>query len=188
MPENHAKQTNAELRSSSCDPAVGAAKVHRGLMRDKSGPAPNTKHGPCTHHQHCFLHSDLYFVSTNSFDQHPSMNKTLATAAAAAITGAAAYSIITWRHISTIDTSNVSFTDSNPDSFQTSESVTSIINPKGHVSANDSRSITVKPHHSHTDEVILARFMNGFFGGYVFAIERTILRTMRLNLVNFSCE
>jgi hypothetical protein len=59
----------------------------------------------------------------------------------------------------------------------TSRSLHQIINPRHHISATDSRLITLSKTEigNLTDEEILSRFLRGFFGGWVFWPERGVI-------------
>jgi hypothetical protein len=46
----------------------------------------------------------------------------------------------------------------------------------------------VKVPHGLTDEIILARYVKGFFGGYVFTPESIILKALRLDFTSFIGE
>ncbi|KAI8935570.1 hypothetical protein NX059_008139 [Plenodomus lindquistii] len=76
-------------------------------------------------------------------------------------------------------------TESIPDSLDHGQAV-AIVNPKRHVQIQDSRHITIKIPQSISHEEILARFIQGFFGGHVFAPERSVLRTVRTEITHFA--
>ncbi len=91
--------------------------------------------------------------------------------------------------ISTISASDVIVTDSSPASLLESRSYCSVVNPRGHIGRHDTRTIVVtlpasKAHCS--DEQILASFVKGFFGGWVFTPERLLFQFLRPSLVQFS--
>lgn len=55
----------------------------------------------------------------------------------------------------------------------------------------DCRSITIEippQHQDVSDEVLLAKFVKGFFGGAVLSIERTVLQIMGINMVHLNSE
>jgi hypothetical protein len=56
------------------------------------------------------------------------------------------------------------------------------LNPRNHVSATDSRLITLSKTEigNLTDEEILSRFLKGFFNGYIFLPEKGIISLFRL--------
>ena len=74
-----------------------------------------------------------------------------------------------------------------PKSFAHSVAV-SAVNPYHHITIDDTRSALVSVQHSLSHEQVLAKFLVGFFGGKVFAPERTALGFMRRQLVNFDGE
>lgn len=114
------------------------------------------------------------------------MNKILTTSAAVALAAAGTYSFITWRSICLVDARSIIATENAPETFKQSKSVKSIANPKGHFSHYDTRTVTIRVPRDTTDEVILARFVKGFFGGYVLAPEGLVLGTLRKKIVNHS--
>lgn len=66
-----------------------------------------------------------------------------------------------------------------------------VVNPRRYVGHNDSRTVVIELPPSKaawSDEQILAGFVQGFFGGWVFTPERIILQTVRRRLVDFSRE
>lgn len=71
-----------------------------------------------------------------------------------------------------------------PDSFANSIAV-STVNPHRHITFDDSRSVIVPVSKYLTHEQILAKFLAGFFGGYVFAPEAIALRLLGKQFVNF---
>jgi len=70
-----------------------------------------------------------------------------------------------------------------PRSLEDSATNKNIVNPDNHVHLDDSREVRLFLDRALSDEQILARFVKGFFGGWVFAPERVILRTMQMRLV-----
>ncbi|QRD02603.1 hypothetical protein JI435_113590 [Parastagonospora nodorum SN15] len=70
-----------------------------------------------------------------------------------------------------------------PDSFAESKWV-KIANPDDHVTINDTRHITIRVSKTISDEEILARFVKGFFGGHVLAIERGLLKAKNKELTD----
>lgn len=74
-------------------------------------------------------------------------------------------------------------------SLRNSRTVRELINIKNHQSIVNSLTIELEippQHEDVADEVLLASFTRGFFGGLVLAPERTLLQTLRLNLVRFT--
>lgn len=57
-----------------------------------------------------------------------------------------------------------------------------IVNPRNHIAMKDSYSINLAKHEimNLNDEEILARFINGFFGGWIFTPERTLFAILGL--------
>lgn len=131
------------------------------------------------------LYSILTFSTITSFFTSLSMSRTLATSLAIAVATACTYSLFTLHHISSISPRNIKSTKTISEIFQNSKSVKSIVNPKNHIAHNSSRSISVTVPKDVSDETILARFVQGFFGGYVLAPERSVLGLLRLNLVGY---
>ena len=92
------------------------------------------------------------------------------------------------RQISAVPTSKITVADAVPPSFLRSKAF-SIVNPRGYAGSNDTRSVVIElpqSKASESDEQILANFVEGFFGGWVFAPERLMLQALRRKLVNFS--
>ncbi|KAF2262392.1 hypothetical protein CC78DRAFT_618620 [Lojkania enalia] len=114
------------------------------------------------------------------------MSRIFAKSAAVAATAAGAYISLTWYKLSLVDTRTIASRTAGPGLFRISRSTTSIINPQGNQTLESSRSITINVPRSVSDEVLLAKFVKGFFGGYVFAPEATILWVLRANFVRFS--
>lgn len=79
------------------------------------------------------------------------------------------------------------FTDA-PESFKQSKSIRHVVNLRNHPTVGDSRYITVNlPSRwkDVSDEFLLAKFSEGFFGGLVIAPERVGLQIVKPNWVNF---
>jgi hypothetical protein len=64
----------------------------------------------------------------------------------------------------------------------TSDSLHHIVNPRNHISATDSRRIILSKTEvgNLTDEEILARFLRGFYGGWIFAPEKALIGALRV--------
>lgn len=75
-----------------------------------------------------------------------------------------------------------------PSTFEKSKSVSEIVNFKDHVHHSDWRYITldIPAQHDVPDEVLLAKFVKGFFGGAVLRPERLTLQMLGIELVHFS--
>ncbi|KAJ9624616.1 hypothetical protein H2204_010798 [Knufia peltigerae] len=96
------------------------------------------------------------------------------------------------RSISSVPTSDMR-TGAAPSSFLKSKTHLAVVNPRDHRGLTDSRSITFKlppSRRSWSDEQILATFVQGYFGGWVFTPERRLLGLvdclLRRQLVGFS--
>ncbi|KIW12909.1 hypothetical protein PV08_08096 [Exophiala spinifera] len=96
--------------------------------------------------------------------------------------------------LSSVPTSNTR-TESPPPSFVQSQTHLSVVNPRDHKGVTDSRSITFKlppSRQSWSDEQILATFVQGYFGGWVFTPERRLLGLLnillRRRIVGFSSK
>lgn len=59
------------------------------------------------------------------------------------------------------------------------------VNPNAHVSIHDTRYVSLEIPAKLSDEEVLARFVKGFFGGYVFGPERAILQAVRKDITQF---
>lgn len=64
----------------------------------------------------------------------------------------------------------------------------STVNPRRHITINDTRSVIAPVSNNLSHEQILAKFFSGFFGGYVLAPERVALRLLGQQLVKFKGE
>lgn len=60
-----------------------------------------------------------------------------------------------------------------------------IVNPNQHIPIHDSRQTTLQVPLALSHQQILARFTKGFFGGHVFAPERSILRLVHKEISHF---
>jgi hypothetical protein len=78
----------------------------------------------------------------------------------------------------------ISGTHTIPSSLATSVAV-KITNPHNHIPIHDTRNATISVPKSLSDEVILAHFVKGFFGGHVFRLERGALRGMKKEITGF---
>jgi hypothetical protein len=79
-------------------------------------------------------------------------------------------------------TRTIRTSDSLSPTCSNSHSLRHIVNPRNHVSATDSRLITLSKTEigNLTDEEILSRFLKGFFNGYIFLPEKGIISLFRL--------
>ncbi|KAH7000469.1 hypothetical protein EDB80DRAFT_724019 [Ilyonectria destructans] len=115
--------------------------------------------------------------------------KIITSSVCAALVVGGTYGYFVHRRIRTTDPKKITTFDTIPDSLQQSLSVTEIVNAKQHHQMADSRFITIEippEHQNMTDEVLLARFTKGFFGGLVIAPERIALQIFRPKFLNFS--
>ncbi|KPM34800.1 hypothetical protein AK830_g11771 [Neonectria ditissima] len=116
-------------------------------------------------------------------------SRVIASSVLAALAAGGTYGFLVHRRISATDASKITIFDTTPDSFQQSLSVSEIVNARKHQQVEDSRFITLEipPQHQHiTDEVLLARFAKGYFGGLVLSPERILLKAIGLNLTKFT--
>lgn len=108
-----------------------------------------------------------------------------ATAALIAISGTA-YSFTIYKRLSLTNRSLITTTETVADSFRTSATIRNFVNPHGHVACEDSRSITLSASAGSkvpSEEVLLSKFVNGFFGGRVFSLERIGLQLLNRQIV-----
>ena len=115
--------------------------------------------------------------------------KILATSLVAVVTAGGAYAFTVQRRVSLVDPKLITRFESIPESFEKSRSVSEVVNARKHTYKCDSRYITLDipaQHHDVPDEVLLAKFIRGYFGGAVIGPERMTLQTVGLNLVHFS--
>ncbi|UZP35546.1 hypothetical protein NXS19_003362 [Fusarium pseudograminearum] len=117
--------------------------------------------------------------------------KIIATSFVAAVTAGGVYSFTVSRRVSLVDKNLITRSENIPESFISSKSAGEILNAKKHVYHSDWRFITldIPPEYEEvSDQVLLAKFVKGFFGGAVLRPERLILQTVGLDLVRFSKE
>lgn len=113
----------------------------------------------------------------------------IATGLLAAATAGGAYAFNVRSRIEGANAGPITCRGGISDAFKFSKTVHELANPRRHQSAADSYSITldIPPQHRQvSDQVLLARFVRGFFGGYVLGPERVALQTLGRTLVNFS--
>jgi hypothetical protein len=115
------------------------------------------------------------------------MHKTFTAFTAVALTATSSYFLFVYHRLSPISTYRISSSSEIPASLKHSKS-TSITNPQNHIPITDTRSITLLLPRHLSDEEILARFVGGFFGGYVFAPERTALKMIRKEITSLECR
>ncbi|KAF4450315.1 hypothetical protein F53441_6598 [Fusarium austroafricanum] len=116
--------------------------------------------------------------------------KILATSLVAVVTAGGIYGYTIQKRVSIIDRNLITrFSDQVPEKFKRSRSVSEVVNARQHMSNSDSRFITLDipaEHRDVSDEVLLAKFIKGYFGGPVIMPERVALSAVGLTLVNFS--
>lgn len=104
------------------------------------------------------------------------------------VTAAGTYAYAINRKISHIDQSQITSYADIPDAFIQSNSVKNLVNPRNHQRMADSHYMTIDvpaKFHDISDEVLLAQFVKGFFGGVVIAPERMTLQTFKFDLVHY---
>ncbi|EXM22506.1 hypothetical protein RAB80_003286 [Fusarium oxysporum f. sp. vasinfectum] len=115
--------------------------------------------------------------------------KILATSLVAVVTAGGVYGYSIQKRVSKVDRNLITRFNTVPEKFQKSRSVSEVVNAKQHIYDSDSRYITldIPPQHRDvSDEVLLAKFVKGYFGGAVIRPERVALSTLGMTLVNFS--
>jgi hypothetical protein len=107
----------------------------------------------------------------------------LSTVVALAATGI--YNILLVRNaISLVPTQRIISDERIPQSFDQSLA-SKITNPKNHPPIHDTRHLSIRVAKNLSDEEILAHFVKGFFGGFVFRPERSILRATGIAITDF---
>lgn len=107
-------------------------------------------------------------------------------AAAASATAAGYYAYRVYRNTTAIDTPIIA-SRSIPDSLRQSWTVKELINRNNHPAVMDSQYTELAARFREVpDKVLLARFLRGFFGGYVFGPERVALQAVGIDLVHMS--
>ena len=117
--------------------------------------------------------------------------KILTTSFVAAVTAGGVYSFTVSQRVSLVNKSLVTRSTDIPETFKNSRSAAEIVNARKHVYHSDWRWITLDipaEHRDVSDEVLLAKFVKGFFGGAVLRPERLVLQAAGLNLVRFSSK
>ena len=115
------------------------------------------------------------------------MSRILRSIAALVPVTLGSYLVQVQRQISILKSSQVTRTEASPARFESKSFA--VVSPRGHDRSHDTRSIVIelpKAKRFDSKEKILAEFVEGFFGGWVFTPERTVLRVLRKRLVNFS--
>jgi hypothetical protein len=117
--------------------------------------------------------------------------KILTTSFLAAVTAGGVYSFTVSQRVSPVDKNLITRSTDIPETLKNSRSAREIINARKHVYHSDWRWITLDipaEHHDVSDEVLLAKFVKGFFGGAVFRPERWVLQAVGLDLARFSSK
>lgn len=70
--------------------------------------------------------------------------------------------------------------------FCRSHTLERLVNPRHHIFVGDTRHVDLHLTKNVEDATILAAFVEGFFGGKVFAPERVVLQTVGKRLTSFS--
>ena len=112
------------------------------------------------------------------------MNRILTFSTAVALAASSTYLFHLQNQISPVPTHQISSGRYIPDTLKQSKSAL-IVNPNGHIPIQDTRSITIELPKSVSDEQILARFVKGFFGGYILGPERSLLKAARKEITHF---
>jgi hypothetical protein len=113
------------------------------------------------------------------------MRTTIAASTTVAIAAVGIYHLgRIYNAIRTIPLQDISSYPGIPDSLLQSTAV-KLTNPHDHVPIHDTRFVTVSVSRRLTDEEILSRFVKGFFGGYVFKPERSVLTAVRKEITRF---
>ena len=88
--------------------------------------------------------------------------------------------------------SNLSIKDvyDGPDSFHDLQRVRELVNPRVHPESHDAHSVTLELPASAelSDELLLARFVKGFFGGWVFSPEGKVLAFFKPQDMQYTSE
>lgn len=117
--------------------------------------------------------------------------KILTTSFVAAVTAGGIYSFTVSQRVSLVDKNLITRSTHIPENFRSSRSAGEIVNARKHVYHSDWRWITLDipaEHHDIPDEILLAKFVKGFFGGAVIRPERWALQVAGLDLVRFSSK
>ncbi|KAF4962356.1 hypothetical protein FSARC_9564 [Fusarium sarcochroum] len=105
------------------------------------------------------------------------------------VTAGGVYGFTVQRRVSLVDPKLITRFETIPETFEKSRSVSEVVNARKHMYNSDSRYFTLDIPAQHCDvpdEVLLAKFIRGYFGGAVIGPERMTLQTVGLNLVHFS--
>ncbi|KAK5992293.1 hypothetical protein PT974_05694 [Cladobotryum mycophilum] len=112
---------------------------------------------------------------------------TVSGVSAAVLGGAYAASV--YSRISPVPKKNITTVYDVPDSFKNSRTVREFVNPRGYNCVGESLVLTLDiPAHRRdvSDEVLLAQFVKGFFGGRVFAPEAAFLTNVGIDKGEFT--
>lgn len=101
------------------------------------------------------------------------------------------HGIETYRDVTSVPRRRIVFAEDIPETFRRSNTLNRLVNQKNHTAYNDSRFIDLDVPagvDAPSDEALLAAFVRGFFGGRVFAPERTVLSLIGKDLVHYTRE
>jgi hypothetical protein len=91
-----------------------------------------------------------------------------------------------YNEVSPVPSKSISVSHTPPASMRTSDTARTVVNPRGFASAGDARWATISVPKSVPNEQLLAMFLKGFFGSYIFAPEAAVLNTLGRASVTFS--
>lgn len=112
----------------------------------------------------------------------------LTTTALLLAASSTAYSISLYQRLNLTNRSLIQTSETASESFRKSPTIRGLVNPRGHTAWEDTRSITLPVPagtKAPSEEALLSKFVNGFFGGRVFALERMGLQLLRKQIVVF---
>jgi hypothetical protein len=116
------------------------------------------------------------------------MKTFIAISTAVALAAAGIYQLrLVHNAVCLVDTRNILSSPRIPNSLEVSAAA-KIVNPHDHIPIHDTRSLNLRVRKNLSDEEILSRFVKGFFGGTVFAPERSLLRVTRKEITRFDGE
>lgn len=131
-------------------------------------------------------------MATRLFSNRIALSSALVATATAGV-----YTALVYRRVSTTPPNTITSANAVSESFAKSATIRNLVNPRGYVAMSDSRSVTLElprrdseeddgwtglasEQQGPSDQVLLASFVKGFFGGRVFQPERIALGVLRL--------